>query len=170
MYPLFEGQCANNILHSATSVKAGHRDPCGSKNTRVIDVLETMEVPENSHTEIRAGPPQKGSRIESPNKSAPTNAHGRSKWKPLCSRKTVTQLASQSHGGTTHTTGVLKWMARNPSEGIGEEEEAVGQPCMLRTVLSLITAMEELSVSEQESEGRATGQISWWESITDTQP
>ena len=27
---------------------------CGSKDTRVIDVLETMEVPENSHKGIRA--------------------------------------------------------------------------------------------------------------------
>lgn len=64
MYPWFEGMCANNILHSATSVKVEHGDPCGSK-TRVIDVLETMEMPENGHTGIRAAPP-KGSRTEYP--------------------------------------------------------------------------------------------------------
>ena len=31
----------------------------GSKDARVIDVLETMEAPENGHIEIRASPPKK---------------------------------------------------------------------------------------------------------------
>lgn len=38
---------------------------------------------------------------------------------------------------------------------------------MLRTALSLIAVMKELSVSGQESEERATGHISWWESVID---
>lgn len=67
IYPLFEGRCAKDILHSATSVKAGHGDPCGSKDTRVTDVLETMEVPENGHTGIRAAPHKKAAGLNCPN-------------------------------------------------------------------------------------------------------
>ena len=38
------------------SVEAGDGEPCDSKDTRVIDVLETTEVPENGHVGIRASP------------------------------------------------------------------------------------------------------------------
>ena len=38
----------------AISVEAGDGDPCDSKDVRVVDLLETTEAPENSHTGIRA--------------------------------------------------------------------------------------------------------------------
>lgn len=59
MYPLFEGWCASEILHSATSVKVGHGDPCGSKDTRVIDMLETMEAPRMVTQESELLPPKR---------------------------------------------------------------------------------------------------------------
>ena len=43
----------------AISVEVGDGDPCGRKDTSVIDVLEIMEVSENSHIAIRASLPQK---------------------------------------------------------------------------------------------------------------
>lgn len=39
-------------------LEVGNRDPYGNKDTRVSDVLETMEAPENSHVEIRASLPK----------------------------------------------------------------------------------------------------------------
>ncbi|KAK4826796.1 hypothetical protein QYF61_011604, partial [Mycteria americana] len=57
--PMFEGQCAGEVLRSAVSVEVGDGDPCGSKGTRVMDVLETTEAPENGHVGIRASPPKK---------------------------------------------------------------------------------------------------------------
>ena len=44
---MFEGWCASEFLQSAVSVEVGDGDPCGSKDPRVIDVLEITEVPEN---------------------------------------------------------------------------------------------------------------------------
>lgn len=44
----FESWCAVEVPQSV-SVKWGHGDPHGSKDPRVIDVLETMETPEKSH-------------------------------------------------------------------------------------------------------------------------
>ena len=41
---MFEGQCASEVLQSAISVEVGDGDPCGSKDARVIDVLETTEA------------------------------------------------------------------------------------------------------------------------------
>lgn len=35
-------------------MKVGDEDPCGSKDTRAINVIETTEVPENGHIGIRA--------------------------------------------------------------------------------------------------------------------
>ena len=40
-------------------MEAGDGDPRGSKDTRVVDVLETIEVPENSHIGIRPSPPER---------------------------------------------------------------------------------------------------------------
>ena len=57
--PIFEGWCAIEVLWSAISVEVGDGEPHGSKDSRVIDVLETMEVPENSHIGTRASPPKK---------------------------------------------------------------------------------------------------------------
>jgi len=44
----FQGWYASEVLQSAISVEAGDGNPCSSKETRVIEVLETAEVPENS--------------------------------------------------------------------------------------------------------------------------
>ncbi|GAB0189218.1 hypothetical protein GRJ2_001387100 [Grus japonensis] len=49
---MFEGQCASKVLQSAISVEAGDGEPCDSKDTRVIDGLETTE----GQVEIRASP------------------------------------------------------------------------------------------------------------------
>ncbi|KAK4820971.1 hypothetical protein QYF61_009437 [Mycteria americana] len=56
---MFEGWCASEVLRSAVSVEVGDGDPCGSKDKRLMDVLETTEVPENGHIGIRAFPPKK---------------------------------------------------------------------------------------------------------------
>ncbi|KAK4824177.1 hypothetical protein QYF61_011474 [Mycteria americana] len=55
---MFEGRCINEVLQSAMSVEVGDGDPCGRKDARVMDVLETTEAPENGHIGIRALPPK----------------------------------------------------------------------------------------------------------------
>jgi len=47
------------------SVEAGEGEPQGSKDMRLVDVLEITEAPENSHIGIRPSPPKKGSKINS---------------------------------------------------------------------------------------------------------
>lgn len=54
-----EEWCASEFLQSAISVEVGDGEPCNSKDARIIDVLETTEVPENGHVGIRASPPKK---------------------------------------------------------------------------------------------------------------
>lgn len=44
----FECLCATEVPQPAVSVKWGDGDPCGSKDTRVIDVPENVEIPEKS--------------------------------------------------------------------------------------------------------------------------
>lgn len=56
---IFEGQCASKVLQAVISVEVGGGDLCSSKEKRVIDALETMEVPENSHVGIGASPQKK---------------------------------------------------------------------------------------------------------------
>jgi len=56
--PVFEGWCASEVLWSAVSLEVGDGDPCSSKDTRVIDVLETKGAPENGHTGIGASLPK----------------------------------------------------------------------------------------------------------------
>ena len=56
---IFEGWCTRKLLQSAVSVEAGDGDPCGSKDARAMDVLETTEVPENGHVGTRASSPKK---------------------------------------------------------------------------------------------------------------
>lgn len=51
---------------SAVSVEVGDGDPCSSRGTRVIDVFETMEVPESGHVGIRAPFPKRGVGNNSP--------------------------------------------------------------------------------------------------------
>lgn len=43
---MFEGQCASEVLQSAVSEGAEDGDPHGSKDTGIMDGLETMEAPE----------------------------------------------------------------------------------------------------------------------------
>lgn len=56
---IFEGCCVKEVLQCAITVGAGDGDPCGSKDRRVIDVLETTEVTKNGHVGIRASSLQK---------------------------------------------------------------------------------------------------------------
>ncbi|GAB0182992.1 mitochondrial enolase superfamily member 1 [Grus japonensis] len=72
---MFEGWCASEALWSAVSVEVGDGDPCGSKDARVIDVLETMEVPENGHIGIRASLPKKVAGSVAQLKCTYTNVH-----------------------------------------------------------------------------------------------
>ena len=72
---MFEGWCASEVLRFAISVEVGDGDPCGSKDARVIDVLETTEAPENSHIGIRASPPKKVAGSIAQLKCIYTNAH-----------------------------------------------------------------------------------------------
>ncbi|KAK4827657.1 hypothetical protein QYF61_020429 [Mycteria americana] len=57
--PTFEGLCASEVLWSAISVEVGDGDPCSSKDTRVMNVLETTEATENGHIGITASSPEK---------------------------------------------------------------------------------------------------------------
>jgi len=55
--PMCKGWCARDILWSAISVEEGDGEPCVSEGARVIEVLETTEVPENGHIGTEAFPP-----------------------------------------------------------------------------------------------------------------
>lgn len=57
--PIFEGWCAGEVLWSPASVEVGAGDPCGSKDTKVIGVLESTEPPDNGYAGIRASSPHK---------------------------------------------------------------------------------------------------------------
>lgn len=92
---MFGGLCATEVLWFGNSVEAGAGDPCGCKETGAIDELDTMEVPENGHTEVWGSPCRKmgGSIAQSP--PAPVHTAGatnRRSWTPLCSWETVAQL------------------------------------------------------------------------------
>jgi len=50
---MFEGWCATKILWSAISVDTEDGESPGNKDSRVIDVLDTTEAPENGHTGVR---------------------------------------------------------------------------------------------------------------------
>lgn len=51
---MFEGSCASKV-----SVEVEDGDTCSSKDIRVVDVLETIEEPENGHVGLRVSPPKK---------------------------------------------------------------------------------------------------------------
>jgi len=55
-----EGWYAPKVPRSAISVEVGDGEPCSSKGARVIEVLETAEVPENGHIGTEASPPERG--------------------------------------------------------------------------------------------------------------
>ncbi|GAB0209581.1 hypothetical protein GRJ2_003423800 [Grus japonensis] len=68
---MFVGWSASEVLQSAISVKVGDGEPCNSKDTRVIDGLETMEV----EVGIRASPLKKVMGSVAQLKCIYTNAH-----------------------------------------------------------------------------------------------
>lgn len=70
------GRCAGEVQCSAVSEEVGDGDPCSSKGTRIIDVLETVEVPENGHVGIRASSPKKVVGTIAQLKCICTSAHG----------------------------------------------------------------------------------------------
>ena len=95
--PVFEGQCASEVLQSAPhcaeytraclkclctnahntlaiTAEVGIGDPHSNKDIRVADVLEITEVPENNHIGIRASPPEKVSESVTQLKCIYTNA------------------------------------------------------------------------------------------------
>lgn len=49
--PVFEGQCAGKVLQSDLSGGKGWTQR-HCKDTKVVDMLQIREVPENSHVEI----------------------------------------------------------------------------------------------------------------------
>lgn len=72
---MFEGCCVRQVLQPAITVWAGDGDPCGSNDRRVIDVLETTEVPESGHVGIRASSLQKAFGSVAQLKHIYTNTH-----------------------------------------------------------------------------------------------
>lgn len=54
---MFEGGDVIKVLWAALSVEERYGDLCNRKDTRVVDVLETTEVLENSHTGLLLPPP-----------------------------------------------------------------------------------------------------------------
>lgn len=54
---MFEGQCASEVLQLVAAMKEQNGDPCGSKDARVPNVLETTKVPKNGYEGIRASSP-----------------------------------------------------------------------------------------------------------------
>lgn len=61
--PVFEGQCACEVVCSAVSVVVGDGDPCSSKDARVIVILETTKAPVNCSVGVRICPLKKGVKI-----------------------------------------------------------------------------------------------------------
>ncbi|KAJ7395572.1 hephaestin-like protein 1 [Pitangus sulphuratus] len=57
--PVFEGWCTREVFPCAVLVESGDGDQCSSKNTRLIEGMETVKVPENSHAGTEASSPQK---------------------------------------------------------------------------------------------------------------
>lgn len=51
---MFEGSCTSKV-----SVEVEYGDPCSSKDIRAVDVLETIEEPENGHVGLRVSPSKK---------------------------------------------------------------------------------------------------------------
>ncbi|KAJ7405203.1 mitochondrial fission process protein 1 [Pitangus sulphuratus] len=66
-----DGYGAQQQSHFAILVEVGDRDPCGSKDARVIDVLETTQEPENHHASLS----EKGAGLITQLKCTYSNAH-----------------------------------------------------------------------------------------------
>lgn len=49
---MFKGWCISEVLWFAISVEVGNGDPCGHRDTGLVDGLETVEVPEDVPLEL----------------------------------------------------------------------------------------------------------------------
>lgn len=57
---MFEGCSTSDVLQPAFSVKVEYGDPSNSKDTRIINVLGTMELPEHEPPqELELFPPKR---------------------------------------------------------------------------------------------------------------
>lgn len=56
---MFKGWCISEVLWSPISVEMENGDPYGSRDTGIVDVLETVEAPEKGPIGVRASPPEK---------------------------------------------------------------------------------------------------------------
>lgn len=79
-----EGQCASELLPSATPVEAGAGGSWGSKATGSVVGVETPEAAQKGHVGIRASPPtqrwqeqQHRERLENRNRNPGANSHSR---------------------------------------------------------------------------------------------
>ena len=54
VFTVVKGQCASKVHWSTAPVEAGVGEPCGSKGTMDIGVLEITKVPRNGCSGIRA--------------------------------------------------------------------------------------------------------------------
>lgn len=99
---MFEG-CDDKVLWSAISLKAGNGHLCGSKVTRIIDVLETTQVNENSDVGIKASLPQEGVGLNSQFKCLYTNTHSTSnrqeELKTTVQQENCHQFSESCHHG-----------------------------------------------------------------------
>lgn len=72
--PTAMGWHSSKVLQSAVSLEVGGEDSCGSKDTRVVDVLETVEASENGHGD-QGFSPQNVARSPLQIKTIYVNAH-----------------------------------------------------------------------------------------------
>ena len=111
-------------------MEVGDGDPCSSKDSRVIGVLETMEVPENDHIGIGASPLKMVTGSIAQLKCIYANAFSmgnkQEELEAIVQQENYEIVAITENSRMTCTTGVLQWMARNSSEGIDKEGEVVG--------------------------------------------
>lgn len=110
------------FLQSALSVEVKDGDPCSSKDTGVMDMLETTKEHEENHTQIMPSVPKKMmSGINSPSSFIPTHEA----WAIEKMEATVKQESCDIAAiiETWVITGVLQWITLNSSERTGKEKE-----------------------------------------------
>lgn len=78
-------------------MEGGDGDPRGRKDTRVIDVLETTEAPENGHIGIMVSPPKKVSESIARLSCIYTNVCNMGKQKELESHCVARNLGPSGH-------------------------------------------------------------------------
>ncbi|KAJ7397322.1 RNA-directed DNA polymerase from mobile element jockey-like [Pitangus sulphuratus] len=102
-----KGQCTSEVFRSPL-MEVGDGDPCGSKDTGDIDMLETTDMPENGHVRIRASAPQKVTGSIAQLKCIYTNARKMgNKQEELEAIAQHDMIALMEAWWMTHTTGVL---------------------------------------------------------------